>query len=162
MDYSILAQELIECNSRMRKARPHRMLNEAVRGEGFVLQVIYDSGGDVLPGEISKQIRISSARIAATLNNLETKSLITRQIDPNDRRQIIVRITDEGRSQAMAQQQGIIDEVADMLMKLGEHDAKEYVRILCRIADFAPIGEGTEDLNQGSVRSKARKASVSD
>ena len=137
MDYIKLAEELMWHNSHMRRDRPQRMLDDAVRGEGYVLGFINAREGDILPSEISKDMRISSARIAATLNSLENKSLITRQIDPSDRRKIIVRITDEGRTMALGQHQNVINATAEMLKKLGDEDAKEYVRLIGRVAQLA-------------------------
>ena len=144
MDYNKLAEEFLHQNSRMRRARPQRVINDAGRGESFVLRFIFDNEGDILPSEISKEVKLSTARIATTLNSLESKELITRKIDPQDRRKIIVRITDEGRTIATKQHQVVIDEIAEMLEKLGEHDAKEYVRILGKIADLNPTMENTQ------------------
>jgi DNA-binding MarR family transcriptional regulator len=144
MDYNKLAEEFMLHNSHMRRARPQRIINDAARGENYVLRFIFDNESEVLPSEISKEVRISSARIAATLNSLESKELITRKIDPQDRRKILVRITDEGKIFAKRQHQLIINEIAGMLQRLGEHDAREYVRILGKIANL-PHGSEDED-----------------
>ncbi|MCL2044815.1 MAG: MarR family winged helix-turn-helix transcriptional regulator [Oscillospiraceae bacterium] len=138
MDFSKLAEELIQHNEdmqRMRSERPQRIIDESTRGEGAVLRFVFDKDGeDVLPSEISKGIRISTARIAATLNSLEGKSLITRKIDPQDRRKILVQITDAGKEQAAKELAHLYEQTTNMLKHLGEHDAKEYVRIMKKFA----------------------------
>ena len=139
MDYKKLAEEFFRYNYLMSRTRPQRTLNESVRGEIFVLNLIARNDGDVLPSEISKESRLSTARIAAALNSLENKELITRQIDPKDRRRILVRLTEQGENLIRENQENGINEVAQMLRNLGEKDATEYIRIMGRIAENAAL-----------------------
>jgi len=46
-----------------------------------------------------------------------------------------VEITEEGKCVAEKHQKVVIEEVADMLRFLGEDDAREYVRIIGRMAE---------------------------
>ena len=48
-------------------------------------------------GELSTLLDLSTARIAAMLNNLERKGAITRARDTADRRRVVVRLTEQGR-----------------------------------------------------------------
>ena len=136
MDYPALATKLLDSMQALHKARPQKHINESLHGGAFVLRYIALHGGEVLPGEISGEMGVSSARIAAALNSLESKGLITRRIDPNDRRKILVGITPEGTALAQEQQQAVIQGASKMLALLGEHDAKEYVRITGRLAEI--------------------------
>jgi len=137
MDYSALAAKLLDSMQALHRARPQKHINESLHGEAFVLRFIAQHGGDVLPGEISGEMGVSSARIAAALNSLESKSLITRQIDLSDRRKILVGITPEGKALARQQQQAVIAGTSKMLALLGERDALEYVRITSKLAEIA-------------------------
>ena len=134
MDYSELAIKLMENMFMIHKGKQHQEMNRSVQGETFVLEYIYRRKGDVLPSEISSQMEVSSARIAATLKNLEKKNLIIRQIDLNDRRRILVTLTTQGKEAIEKQRAEVIGHVTQMLENLGEHDAKEYVRILEKLA----------------------------
>lgn len=136
MDYSVLAEQLTGKMQSLLKARPHRFLNESQRGEPFVLHYIARHGGSALPGDISREMDVSSARIAAALNKMESKGLITRRIDTADRRKILVEITREGRDLEAKQHRVVIDETAKMLYMLGERDAREYIRIVDKMADI--------------------------
>ena len=138
MDYNKLAAELMSCMMSVRRIKPHKHMEEALHGEGFVLGYIAHHGGNALPGEIGHHMKVSTARIATALNNLEKKGLISRRIDPNDRRQILVGITQEGRELTDRHQRHVMEDTAKMLEYLGEHDAKEYVRIMRRLAEFRP------------------------
>lgn len=138
MDYSELAAELLRSMHALRRFKPQRNINEAIQGETFVLGYIVHHGGEVLPGDISQEMDVSSARIAAALNSLEKKGLVTRQIDTNDRRKIIVGITQEGRNLAGKHNQAALGVAVKMLECLGEHDAREYVRIMKKLAESLP------------------------
>ena len=140
MDYPALARQLLDSMQALHKFRPQKHINEAMQGEAFVLRFIMTNDaheGGVLPGEISGEMGVSSARVAAALNSLEGKGLITRQIDLSDRRKILVKITGEGKALAQQQQQNVVAGAAKMLTLLGEHDAREYVRITGRLAEIA-------------------------
>jgi len=138
MDYDTLAAELLQCMQSLHKTRPQKNMNEAMQGEAFVLHYIANHDGDALPGEIGQEMSVSSARIATALNSLEKKGLITRQIDTDDRRRILVGITREGEALADAHQQKALGIAAKMLGLLGEQDAREYVRLMKKLAQLLP------------------------
>jgi len=134
MDYVELAMRLMENMFMLHKGKKHQEMNRSVCGEPFVLEYLYMRKGDVLPSEISSQMEISSARIAATLRTLEKKNLIVRQIDQNDRRRVLVTLTALGKEATEKHHKKVLDNVTYMLESLGEHDAQEYVRIIGRLA----------------------------
>ncbi len=133
MDYRELASELLNNLHALHKVRPQRNTSEVLRGEEFVLNYL-SRCDDVLPGEIGDEMNVSSARIAQTLNSLEKKGFITRRIDVNDRRKILVSITPAGKELAVKSQAAMIESIAETLEMLGETDAKEYVRIMNKLA----------------------------
>ena len=134
MDYTELAAELLEKMHALQKARPHKNINEALHGEMFVLHFISMQKSEVLPGDISTEMDVSSARVASALNSLENKGLITRRIDKSDRRKILVGLTPEGKDFAEKHYSFITGKAAELLSLLGEKDAKEYVRITGKLA----------------------------
>lgn len=142
MDYTELAVEFIDNMETLRKARSYKCLNEALRGEEFILHFLYHKGGKAFPGEIRDEMGVSTARVAAALNNLEKKGLIARNVDANDRRKVPVYLTGQGEAIARELQAGLVRGTAEMLSLLGESDAAEYVRITGRLAAVA--GEAGE------------------
>jgi DNA-binding MarR family transcriptional regulator len=136
MDYTEAAAELLRNMQMLHKSRPQKKIAESLQGEIFVLHYLFSRGDDVVPGEISNTMDISSARIAATLNSLESKGFLTREIDKNDRRRILVRLTPEGKAVAQKHQWAVIQNTAEMLSFLGEEDTKEYIRITCKLASI--------------------------
>ena len=135
MDYEKLASELMTIMKPEHRAKWYRLIQEGIQGEAFVLSLIKEKGGEAVPGMISCTMGMSSARVAATLNSLENKGMITREIDGADRRRIIVRITQKGIDRTEEQQKRHAELVTRILKELGEHDAIEYVRITARLAE---------------------------
>ena len=136
MDYEKLAAELFDAMGALRRLKAHKDIESALQGAEFILFLIACHDGYVLPSEISQQMNVSTARVASALNTLEKKGLITREIDPKDRRQILVAATQGGKELAEECQNAVQGIAAKMLELLGEHDAREYVRITRRLADL--------------------------
>jgi len=134
MDYTKLAAELFQMLPAPGKA--HR--EPPVGGmHSYALILTYIGHKEVvLPKDISGIMGVSTARVAVALNDLEEKGLITREIDSDDRRQIIVRLTPKGKEASAEQKEKFLDKMAEFLAELGEDDAREYVRIMGRIAEI--------------------------
>ena len=141
MDYAALAAELLQKMHALHKARPQQNIDKSLQGEAFVLRYIACRHSKVLPGDISHEMGVSSASTATALNKLEDRGLITRQIDKNDHRQILVELTNEGNALAEQHLQAVSGVVQKMLSLLGERDAKEYVRIVGKLADIVSRNE---------------------
>jgi len=140
MDYTELAKEFLQNMYRFGKIGHRKKIDDTMRGEAFVIGYISKQGGGVLPGEISGEMGISSARIAAVLNALENKGLVTRRIDRGDRRKILVDLTAAGREAAKRYEIMALDGAVRMLEALGERDARDFVRILAKLADSSGDG----------------------
>jgi len=138
MDYIALAREYMKVLYKMRKRKNPKRINDSLHGEQFVLAFLSRHDGRVIPGDISKEMGISSARVAAALNNLEVKGLISRSIDPSDRRRILVELTEAGRAQEVEHTKQIMEMLVRMIESLGEEDATVFLRILSKLAELAP------------------------
>lgn len=134
MDYKKLAFDLIKCLPMPGKVRQQNMGSDLC-SEGHVLLLIHHQR-DILPKEIAETLRVSSARIATILTKLSENKLITREIDEDDRRQIKIVLTKLGEKEAERQKDKVLEQISMYLEKLGEHDAKEYVRIMGRLAEI--------------------------
>lgn len=135
MDYTQLAEVFLSTMFVLQKIDMHRSINESMRGGHLVLHYLYRQKRPILPSEIGQYMKISSARVAVVLNNLEKKNLLTRRIDPNDRRKILVELTDEGKDMSRAHERKILENTTELFRMLGEHDSQEFVRIMTKIAD---------------------------
>ncbi|MDK2808402.1 MAG: hypothetical protein PWP24_1137 [Clostridiales bacterium] len=134
MDYRELAKEFMEMMHQMHRSKGQKKINDSMQGESFVLFYISEHEGNVIPSDISNAMEISSARIAATLNSLEKKGFIERKIDVEDRRRILIELTEEGKKEANRHQEMVMRITINMLEYLGEQDAKEFVRIMKKLS----------------------------
>ena len=133
VDYSELAEKLFENMIMANKSSSFSKLSKTIHGEMFALHLIDIHNGDITPSEISKIASTSNARITAELNSLEKKGLVTREIDINNRRRVLVRLTPEGKKVAREHHKHIMQETEELLSTLGEKDAKAYIRIIGKI-----------------------------
>jgi DNA-binding MarR family transcriptional regulator len=138
LDYTDLAHEFMGIMYQLRKRSAQKQISDSMHGETFVLHYISQHEGNVIPSEISNEVGISTARVAATLNGLESKGLITRKIDVSDRRRILVEMTPAGKEQVEKHFQMIMNTTTNMLRYLGEDDAKEYIRIMRKLSEKNP------------------------
>ena len=133
MSYTVIAEELLENMILANKSQSYSKLYKAVHGERFALQMIAMHNGMITPSEISRIAGTSPARIAAELNKLEQKGLITREIDPNNRRRILVHLTIDGIKSAEENHREVVQIAVELLTQLGEQDAREYTRIIGKL-----------------------------
>lgn len=139
MDYQALAQELIlSLTYRKMPTEDHRRMSI---GEQGILNYLHFVKDEAMPGEISREIGITTGRTAIALKKLEEKGMICRRPSQEDRRCVRVCITPEGAQSAEAMWCETLDRTTHMLEALGEQDAKEYVRILKRLVEMNPDQE---------------------
>lgn len=129
MDYESMAEELLGIRAELLRVPANRMINEFARGELFVLNYLMAHSGTIFPKDLSKVMKVSSARIAALLNQMEKKGWIVRTTDMNDCRQTIIALTDDGKKEVEKARKEIVQAGAQMLEKIGPEDAKELLRI---------------------------------
>lgn len=137
MDYKMLANEFLNASFELNKQAPQRRVDESMKGERFVMYYLYFINRHGLPSEISDKMGISTARVAVILNRLEDKKLISRSIDPKDRRRILVELTPAGNELAEAEHKKVLKLVANMLEMLGKDDSQEFVRLIKKIAKLS-------------------------
>ncbi len=133
MDYENMAKELMSIMEKDHRLTRH--VREPIGGEAFVLFVIFRCGGYTTPSEISYTTGVSTARVAATLKNLEKKELIMREIDTEDRRKVQIRITNKGEKEVEKNYNQLLNNTIKMLSYLGEDDSKEFIRIKKRLLE---------------------------
>lgn len=138
MNYTELAKQFLHYSYQLQSFEHQKEIDKTMQGEAFALLYILKKDDCTFPSEISNEMCISSARVAAILNNLENKGYISRQIDKSDRRKILVQLTQEGVSIAKEQEEMVLNLTTRMLEVLGENDAKELVRITGRLTDLIP------------------------
>lgn len=129
MYYQTLANELLHIRMNLLQVPASQKLSGILRGELFVLNYLYNREDGVHPKELSEKLSVSTARIASLLNHMEEKHLVVRETDPEDSRQVLVRLTPDGLGSIQCCRRDVLANVERMLEALGPDDAREYIRI---------------------------------
>lgn len=108
------------------------------KGEPFTLRWLLHHQTST-PSELASALRSSSGRISAVLSALEKKGLITREIDPQDRRNIKVSLTQEGRRQAEQEHEEMRSLTYWIFSQMGERRTREFVNLTIEFATYMSI-----------------------
>lgn len=136
MDYLEMAGELLRLRAEHIKSAVGRESERQSQGEYLALSCLFNRDVGTYPQTLSRELHVSSARIAAMLRDMEAKGWIERQTDPTDSRHILVFLTGCGRDEAIARRELILGSVAKMLERLGPEDAQALIRILKRMNEI--------------------------
>lgn len=121
-----------------------------------VLQLI-GRDGELTAGALAEAARLSQATVTALLDRLEDKELILRRRSPQDRRRVVVALTDAGRRTLITTPDVLQNRFASRFEELESWEQAAMVAALERVAalldadriDASPI------LDVGSLRRSA-------
>lgn len=128
MDYRALAEQLLDLQALLRLDPVNQQVSIFEKGTFLALQYLSHQK-TVHPKELSQQMAVSSARIAALLNHMENEGLIVRSPDPNDNRQVTVSLTARGEQLIKKKKEEVVNIMAKALEELGPEEAEIYLRI---------------------------------
>jgi DNA-binding MarR family transcriptional regulator len=87
-------------------------------------------------GEISNFLQITPAGVTHLINPLEEKGLIERLKDPNDRRIVLIGITEKGISAAEELMEEVQEKLAGLIDYLGEDDSRKLIELMNKVTDY--------------------------
>lgn len=135
--YAALAEEFIQAMDQHRHNKPEPV-SGAMRGEIAVLKLLFCAKQSLSAGYISRELDMTTSRIAAVLNSLEKKHMIERVGDAQDRRRVLVSITACGIDYCVSRREEAVSHMTALLTRLGEEDARSFVRIIKRMFEALP------------------------
>ena len=124
-----LIKELTFIFERFNRAKNFILFQQYMKGENLLMHRLMEAGGESTPSDLANELGFSSPRVAAMLGSLELKKLVRRTVSPTDKRKTIVKITPKGEEWVRLANSEVIGLVNDFLDRLGEEDAKEFIRI---------------------------------
>lgn len=86
--------------------------------------------------EIQENMYISKPAVSQTLNSLEKKGYIVREIDTQDRRKISVQPTNEGKEVLNRSAMTYDEKIQYLSEQLGQEDMETLLRLLNKLADI--------------------------
>lgn len=134
----------------------------ATKGEPFVLRQLLKQGF-MTPSQLASAMKSSSGRISAVLSALEKKGMVTRAVDPQDRRNVIVNLTEAGREQALRNREEVRSAVCWVFTQMGERRTREFVELMEEFSTYVSIcrpgGEepSAQEVSEAFARRRAER-----
>lgn len=110
-----------------------KTLEDGYKGLFVILKVIRNRSGEIIAGDISNELNISTARVAVALKTLEEKKYIIKSKGTDDGRKTIVKITNDGLIVLEKRENEIKDLIKGILNILTEDEIKQLINILWKI-----------------------------
>ena len=85
--------------------------------------------------EVREYLSVSKAAVSQMLNSLEKRGYIVREIDPNNRRNIIVILTEEGKTAFEKKNQEFYDRFEMVIRGIGEKDVSLFIAMINKMSD---------------------------
>lgn len=116
-------------------------LNGQVRPLGLsmatvnVLSVLLRAGHSLSPCEIGEELLVTRGTVTGLIDSLERRSLVRRQAHPEDRRMLLIELTDEGRSVMERLMPEQCQMITELLACLSDTERDAFVHALGKIED---------------------------
>lgn len=141
-------QQMFRDLNRIQQIMRRKQTPSVAQGEKWVLHYLAQMGGQAQPGTISQAMGVSTARIAAVLGSLERKGEVVRTPQLQDRRCVMVTLTDCGRVHLQTIYDTMLEQMQILLDALGPEDAQQLMYLVHRLP---AIMECMADTQKGDV-----------
>ncbi|MBW3079151.1 MarR family winged helix-turn-helix transcriptional regulator [Bifidobacterium simiiventris] len=115
-----------------------RELTRGAQGEMFAIRQLAHRG-TMTPSQLAAALNATSGRISTLLSSMEKKGLITRETDPDDRRVVLVNLTDAGRERGRKDMEEMRDAVCWIFSQMGERRTREFVDLTREFMTYMSI-----------------------
>jgi len=100
-----------------------------------------DSNNNACITDIQNHLHISKAGVSKMLGVLEKKGYINRDIDRNNRRNLIITLTPKGKDTVNNLYRESDELIIKIIRQLGEDDTKKFVKYVNRLEDAMKISQ---------------------
>lgn len=136
MDFIRAAEELMTLQAALHRLPMNTEISKMASGELFLLYHLLTHDGQSNPKEISRKMMVSTARVAALLNHMESKNLVLRFPDPKDSRKVVVSLTAEGQEMVEKGRERVLSMLSHVLENIGPEDTIELIRIQKKLLEY--------------------------
>ena len=132
MDARAKAEEFFETIIKRKKSLIEIPRNCSQGETGALLYLTFEKDG-ITSTELAEILNVSLPRVASLLNSLESKKLVRKLTDKEDKRKTIVNITEVGRNLVLAKKEESINKLTRVIEKLDEEDINQYIKLAQKI-----------------------------
>ncbi|MBP5493212.1 MAG: MarR family transcriptional regulator [Clostridiales bacterium] len=144
----ISEQEVIRLLNEFNSIKPLEFVQRidvSSMGIGNVLGFLCASGREVSAGEISDYMDVSTARVAVLMKKMLDKGLITKRVDPNDKRKVMVSITPKGKEAFEEKKKEIILYSSAIVDHFGTEKLEDFIQSCRQIKEIVDRIEREQD-----------------
>lgn len=102
--------------------------------EGHVLSFLA-SYAPASCGELARVFGLKPSTLTSLLDRLVERGLVTREVDPEDRRSVLVALTRDGKRTALRIDRGVRSFERRVLARLGPEDLRGFEAVIAAIAE---------------------------
>lgn len=95
-----------------------------------------NDGRPVMPSEAAKKLNVTVAAITHQINSLDEQDLIVRTVSPDDRRVVLISLSDKGAEIVAKLRLSYWKKICGLVEHLGDEDSAELIRLMGKISDF--------------------------
>ncbi len=101
------------------------LLGEGYKGMCVIMKIVRESKTPVVAGTLAKEMRVSTARIAYALKNLEKKGYVRRIGDKADARKVVIELTEKGESALEEHEKKVTAMIEPILTRVSEEELSQ-------------------------------------
>lgn len=136
IDYDELKNQLLEVTIKLYTFKNSDEVLKMFEGELQVLAYLFKSSEEVIPSMISAALELSRARVTSILTSLEQKQMVILKRSPEDKRKLIVEISDLGEDFIITKLENLEEKILNVLKEIGPDKSSELVNILNEIYEI--------------------------
>lgn len=107
---------------------------QGLRGYHYRLLAALEQWGPASQADLGRDTGIDRSDVTAALTDLESRDLVSREVDPRNRRRKIVSITEAG-SVMLTRLDAVLDEIQqELLAPLSADERKHFATIMSKLA----------------------------
>ena len=115
-----------------------RLVSDMPYNEAIICNILYHSQGQTVTAtDLCKITKMQKSQMNRTLTSLEKKGIIERCRLESDKREISIKLLDNGTEVYQAVHQSNIDLVANILERIGKDRAQEIIDLFSLITSIA-------------------------
>lgn len=130
-----LASKIIEITSTVKIKKFEMFFNSSFKGLFLILNLLELKNDSLSAGEIASLLKVSTARVAVAINNLEKKDLVKREKSKDDARKTIIKLTEKGKNICEENQKRIKNETLIFLQKLTNEEKIALMSIINKLGN---------------------------
>ena len=115
--------------------------------EMSAMNLLEEAGGSMRVSDLASALRVTPPTVTQLITRLERDGMLTRRIDPHDRRVVQICLLEKGREHICRVNEHVIQEFSGIYEMLGQEDTQKLIELLERVHQYFKQRYGKEDFH---------------